>query len=65
MQVQTVVAGAVTDTRASAATSEVRAATGASHVIEAAKKIELKTAGSRALTDHTSTSQDPRKASHG
>ncbi len=69
MRVPTAVDGAVTDTRASGATSEARAATGASHVIEAVieaeKEIEVKTAVSRAWTDRISTSPDPRRASPG
>ena len=65
MRVQTAVDGTVTDTRASGAPSEARAATGASHVTEAVKEIEVKTAVSRAWTDRISTSPDPRKARHG
>ena len=62
MLLPTVVDGAATDIRASAATSEAQAATGASHVIEAKKEIEVKTAVSRAWTDRISTSPDQRRA---
>ena len=73
--VLSLVDGAAKDTRASAATSAAtsaaQAATGASlaevteAVDEAATEIKAQTAGSRASTDHTSTSQDQRKPSHG
>ena len=66
MLLPTVVDGAATDIRASAATSEAQAATGASHVIEAVieakKEIEVKTAVSRAWTDRILTSPDQRRA---
>jgi hypothetical protein len=69
--VLSIVDGAAKDTRASAATSAAQAATGASlaevteAVDEAATEIKAQTAVSRASTDHTSTSQDQRKPSHG
>ena len=62
MRVPTAVDGTVTDTRASGAMSEARAAKGASHVIETEKEIEVKTAVSRAWTDRISTSPDQRRA---
>ena len=65
MRVPTAVDGIVTDTRASGATSEARAAKGASHVIEAEKEIEVKTAVSRAWTDLILTSPEPRRANLG
>ena len=63
--------GAATDIRASAATSEAQAATGASlakgteAVSKAAKEIIVQTAVSRVWTDRTLTSPSPRRASPG
>ena len=71
MLLPTVVDGAATDTRASAATSEAQAATGASlakgteAVGEAAKEIIVQTAVSRAWTDRILTSPSPRRANLG
>ncbi len=69
MRVPTAVDGAVIDTHASGATSEARAATGASHVIEAVIEAEIeikvKTVVSRAWTDRISTIPDQRRARPG
>ena len=71
MLLPTVVDGAATDIRASAATSEAQAVTGASlakgteAVGGAAKEIIVQTAVSRVWTDLILTSPSPRRANLG